>query len=253
MVFCNTCGHEIQQDGSKFCPKCGIHLPQAAPPTATTPSTVSLPVAALAPETSGLAIGSLICGILFFIFPSAIAAVVMGHISRAEIRRSGGRKTGEGMALAGLVLGYIGVSIIPILIIAAIAIPNLLQSKMSANEAAAIAMLEALTESSVMYSTTHGGFPHTISDLRPSAGSPASSSSAADLIDAVLASGVKNGYSFTYAVVASDPSGNVLSYSITASPVTPGATGRRYFFINQTGVIHAEMGRAATADSPPNI
>ena len=41
---------------------------------------------------------------------------IMGHISRAEIRRSGGRKTGDGMALAGLVLGYIGLSIIPLLI-----------------------------------------------------------------------------------------------------------------------------------------
>jgi Domain of unknown function (DUF4190) len=76
-------------------------------------------------ETSGLAIGSLICGILFFLFPSAIAAIVMGHISRSEIRRAAGRKTGAGMALAGLVLGYVGISVAIVLFLTAIAIPNL--------------------------------------------------------------------------------------------------------------------------------
>ena len=204
-------------------------------------------------ERGGMAIGSLVCGCLFFILPSAIAAIVMGHISRAEIRRSGGRKTGDGMALAGLVLGYIGVSIIPILIIAAIAIPNLLRAKMSANETTAIVALQTLNSTAVMYSNSYGGFPHAISELGPSAGGPAPSSSAANLIDAGLASGVKSGYRFAYTVVANDPSGNVRSYSVTASPVTPGATGRRYFFTDETGLIRAETGRVATADSPPII
>ena len=86
------------------------------------------PAPSITPTTSGLAIVSLLCGILFFIFPSAVAAIIFGHISRSDIRRSGGRKTGAGMALQGLSSGYIGVAIIPvILIIAAIAIPNLLR------------------------------------------------------------------------------------------------------------------------------
>jgi len=52
----------------------------------------------MTPTTSGLAIVSLLCGLLFFIFPSAVAAIIFGHISRSDIRRSGGRKTGAGMA-----------------------------------------------------------------------------------------------------------------------------------------------------------
>jgi len=62
--------------------------------------------------TSGLAIVSLLCGILFFIFPAAVAAIIFGYISRSDIRHSGGRKTGAGMALAGLILGYIGIAFI---------------------------------------------------------------------------------------------------------------------------------------------
>jgi len=73
-------------------------------------------------ETSGKAIGSLVCGLLFFFPPSAILAVIMGHLSLSEIRRSAGRLGGRGVAIAGLVLGYAGLSFIPVLIIAAIAI-----------------------------------------------------------------------------------------------------------------------------------
>jgi hypothetical protein len=76
-------------------------LQPETPTNARAPPVVRPPGLPITPEGSGLAIGSLICGILFFIFPSAIAAIVMGHISRAEIRRSEGRKTGAGMALAG--------------------------------------------------------------------------------------------------------------------------------------------------------
>ena len=67
-----------------------------------------------------------------------------------------------------------------ILIISAIAIPNLMRSKISANEAAAIGALRALTESAVMYSNSYGGFPHAISNLGPSGGGPNPSSAAAD-------------------------------------------------------------------------
>ncbi len=101
-----------------------------------------------------------------------------------------------------------------ILIISAIAIPNLMRSKMSANETAAVGALKALTESAVMYSNSYGGFPHSISNLGPG-GSPAPSSAGADLIDSTLSTGVKSGYKFTYAVIAADPAGNVVSYSIT--------------------------------------
>lgn len=63
-----------------------------------------------APQTSSFAIASLVCSIAsWFVIPfvGAIAAVVLGHIARSEIRRSYGLKSGGGMAIAGLVIGYI--------------------------------------------------------------------------------------------------------------------------------------------------
>src|SRR6204780_3514086 len=83
-----------------------------------------------------------------------------------------------------------------ILIIAAIAIPNLMRSKMTANEAAAVETLRTLTSTMVMYSMSYGGVPHNISDLGPVAGSSTPSSASADLVDSVLATGIKSGYKF---------------------------------------------------------
>jgi type IV pilus assembly protein PilA len=137
-----------------------------------------------------------------------------------------------------------------ILIIAAIAIPNLMRSKISANEAASVEALRTLNSSTVMYSMTYGGFPHALSDLGPS-NSSSPSSTAADLIDSVLASGIKSGYRFTYAAGAVDPSGNVLGYTIAASPVTPGQTGQRYFFTDQSGTIRANPTGVADSSSTP--
>ena len=74
--------------------------------------------------TSGKAIASLICGIFTLFFPASIAAIILGHLSLSAIRKSAGRLGGRGVAIAGLVLGYAGITLIPlILIIAAIAIP----------------------------------------------------------------------------------------------------------------------------------
>jgi type IV pilus assembly protein PilA len=138
-----------------------------------------------------------------------------------------------------------------ILIIAAIAIPNLMRSKIQANETAAVGALKALQESTLLYSNTYGGFPHSLSDLGPGAtGTPASSASA-DLIDSVLAGGIKSGYRFTYVPGTTDPAGNVLTYSITASPVTPGSTGQRSFFTDQSGTIRNTASGTADSNSTP--
>src|SRR5260221_2753661 len=84
-----------------------------------------------------------------------------------------------------------------ILIIAAIAIPNLLRSKMAANEASAVATIRTLNTSAVAYSTTYGAYPGKLSNLGPSS-SP--SSTAADLVDSVLGvdPATKSGYTFAY-------------------------------------------------------
>ena len=130
-----------------------------------------------------------------------------------------------------------------ILIIAAIAIPNLLRSKMAANEASAVGSLRTINTSSVAFSTTYGNFPHILGDLGPSS---APTSTAADLIDSALVTGSKSGYTFSYG--AATP---YQQYSIQASPITPGVTGQRYFFTDQSGVIRVNLtSPAVAADNP---
>jgi Domain of unknown function (DUF4190)/Domain of unknown function (DUF1707) len=78
----------------------------------------------VANPTSGLAIGALICGIaeIFTLGFAAIPAVILGHMARQNIRQTGER--GDGMAIAGLVLGYLGIGIWTLIIIALALRPN---------------------------------------------------------------------------------------------------------------------------------
>jgi type II secretory pathway pseudopilin PulG len=194
-------------------------------------------------RASGLAITSLVLGIFFFILPAAILGVILGHIARAQIRDSAGRIKGAGMATAGLVLGYVGVSIIPVLIIAAIAIPNLLRAKMAANESSAVGSLRTLVIAAAQFHVNHNRYPDALENLGPANGGK-STEQRADLIDAPLASGRKSGYLFLYRSVDS-------GYIINADPITAGTTGARHFFTDQTGVILSERDRPADAHSPP--
>ena len=130
-----------------------------------------------------------------------------------------------------------------ILIIAAIAIPNLLRSKMAANEASAVGTLRTINTASVAYSTTYGNYPPALASLGPSS---APTSTTADLIDSAVASGTKSGYGFTFA-----SSTNYQQYSVVASPTTPGTTGQRYFFTDQSGVIRYNLSAVATSNDNP--
>jgi type IV pilus assembly protein PilA len=137
-----------------------------------------------------------------------------------------------------------------ILIIAAIAIPNLLRAKLAANEASAVGSLRTINTSAVAYNITYGGFPQTLLQL----GGPASGSatfSSAQLIDAVLASGTKSGYTFSYTTGSTDATGNILQYTITATPTSVGLTGQRRFFTDQSGVIRGNPTGTASINSTP--
>ncbi len=133
-----------------------------------------------------------------------------------------------------------------ILIIASIAIPNLLRAKMAANEASAVATMRTLNTSAVAYSTTYGAYPTNLTDLGP-ATTPSSTS--ADLVDSVLAKdpATKSGYTFVWKGTGSP----VSAYTLVATPVTKGSSGQRGFFTDQTGVIRADPTGSATASSTP--
>jgi Domain of unknown function (DUF4190) len=72
----------------------------------------------MAPSSSGLAITSMICGILgLCVGLLGVVAVICGHIALSQIKSSAGRLTGRGMALTGLILGYIEIALMLLIII----------------------------------------------------------------------------------------------------------------------------------------
>ena len=120
-------------------------------------------------------------------------------------------------------------------IIAAIAVPNLLQSKAAANEASAISAIRNIVTSHITYSATvgSGSYAASLTVLQT-----------AKLIDSVLGSGTKDGYAFA-------STGSAVAFTVTAAPTVVGSTGTRYFFSDESGVIRYNTGGVATSASSP--
>jgi hypothetical protein len=155
--FCESCGN-LLGPSSQFCDKCGTPVGAATPSPAGSPVRPPEPfVAAAAPpppaapsvapgymppppgygqqppgygqppvgqSTNGLAIASLVLGIVWVLGIGSILAVIFGFVARKQIRESGGRQGGGGMAIAGIVLGFVGVAGLILWIILAIAVTN---------------------------------------------------------------------------------------------------------------------------------
>jgi len=144
-----------------------------------------------------------------------------------------------------------------ILIIAAIAIPNLLRARSAANESSAVASLRAINTSEIIYASTYDGFSTNLASMGSGGASCTTTtiptSTAACLIDDVLAAdpATKSGYTFTYAAVGAGGGGVAPSYSVSASPVAPGSTGLNGFFTDQSGVITVDPSGTATSTSSP--
>jgi type IV pilus assembly protein PilA len=262
-MICSLCAAENPIDG-RYCSKCGALL-QGQPGLPPQPGYHAAPAAPYTgpKATSGKAIGSLICGLIFFFFPSSVVAIILGHLALSDIRRSAGRLTGRGMAIGGLVLGYAGVSLIPVLIIAAIAIPNLLRARIAANEASAVGSLRTIVTAAYGYQDTYSnGYPPSLSAM----GGSAASCDHAALIASELASGQRNGYVFTYvafpaeynsqapqsprAIAAGCTVRGGTTFTVSADPITRGTTGQRSFYSDQTGVLHFRVDGPAGAASP---
>ena len=134
-----------------------------------------------------------------------------------------------------------------ILIIAAIAIPNLLRAKMAANEASAVASLRTLNTVIVAYSTTYATDPSNLASLAPSA---TPSSTSADLVDNLFGRILRSRADIRslYTAVAATP---ITQYSMVATP-SSASTGQRKFFTDQSGVIRQTTdGTTPTASSTP--
>jgi type IV pilus assembly protein PilA len=158
------------------------------------------------------------------------------------------KKSSKGFSLIELLI-----VVAIILIIAAIAIPNLLRSRIAANQASAVGSCRTLNTAEITYSSTYNvGFSTTLDYLAPPTTAGANpTSTAAGLIDSVLGlAHSKSGYSFTYSPGASDSTGHINTYSIWASPITS-STGTNYYFTDHSGVIRQNSTtNAASTDSP---
>jgi type IV pilus assembly protein PilA len=124
-----------------------------------------------------------------------------------------------------------------ILIIASIAVPNFLKSRLRANEASAFASLRMINTAAVTYSMTYPdmGFPAQLTTLGGANPCTVASSTQACLIDDSLSQGNKGGYNFVWTGDGAVPS---VSFLVTGTPLVVGASGQRMFCSDQTGVIH---------------
>jgi type IV pilus assembly protein PilA len=142
-----------------------------------------------------------------------------------------------------------------ILIIAAIAIPSLLQARLAANESSAVGSLNAIKNAEITYYNTYPtvGYADTIGQLGgPSPCTPASTT--ACLLDNFLAtstpgSGGKSGYVFLATGVVTGGAANNTAFVAGGTPITAHSTGNRDFCSTNDGVLRSQMG--STGDTPP--
>jgi len=143
-----------------------------------------------------------------------------------------------------------------ILIIAAIAIPNLLRSRMAANEASAVGSLRTIDTAEMTFTTTYPDVGYAnLANLGGAATSCArptgATSTTACLIDDVLATtAVKSGYNFAAAATGGAPS---VAYTSTALPTVVGQSGQRAFCSDQSGVIRYNAAGTACVNTDPAL
>jgi prepilin-type N-terminal cleavage/methylation domain-containing protein len=148
-----------------------------------------------------------------------------------------------------------------ILIIAAIAIPNLLKSRIAANEASTTSTMRTLNTAEVTFASTYNsGFSDGLNRLgAPASGQPDMNN--ADLVDPVLSgktgtgnntSFIKAGYIFTYVPTGTNTTfGFIAQYNVLADPQARGSSGQRSFFTNESAVIRANATAVATISDNP--
>ena len=264
-VKCSQCGFVGWADAEN-CKKCGASLMQ---PSSAGPSSAGLSSAGPSSAGSyqpppdyryqtgdrggfnadvkkGLAICAMVIGIInLFTFGvlgvGALLGIILSIVALSRIKRNPSRYGGKGLATAGLITSILSVFIIvPVGIIAAIAIPNLLASYKAANEGSAMQSMREISVAESTYQSTHAAYG-TFDQLV-----------AGHLIKGDLATGTRHGYRFTVEIsTAGSP--NQPAFHAVGMPVQYPNSGRRSFFIDESGVIRAadSQGAEATEFDPP--
>jgi type IV pilus assembly protein PilA len=155
-----------------------------------------------------------------------------------------------------------------VVVIAAIAIPNLLRSKVAGNEASAVGSLRNIMSAEAAYKAMYGvGYSNDLSTLGGQADIAQPSCSTALLLDPTLAKGAsgnqteKSGYRFTFtpgtqafqpdsAAPAGCTVGKADGYAVQADPVDPGVSGKRHFCADASGVIRVDLQKQVSVTAP---
>lgn len=240
MKQCTNCRGNLA-DFVVTCPYCGVSqpVPQVA---------MAQPGWGAPPQNSNKAIASLVCGVLFMCAPASIAAVVLGHLALIDIKRTAGQMSGKGMAIAGLVMGYLGIALTTIYIVfMVIMFRTTMGGGIPINEAAAITNMRAYSQALKSYveKCPQQGYPATLIPLGPGAGDCKHS----NLVDLRLAAAVpmRQGYIYQYSTGVTGPE-KITAFALVARPVTPGMSGKRFFYLDESGVIR----ESATQNIGPN-
>lgn len=250
---CPQCGFVGWAD-AESCKKCGAELapqPEYSSDESGPSETVyyAPPAGGFKPDLNQkMAVTAMVFGILNFLFLgifgfTTIAGIVISALAMKKIKRHPHLYGGHPFALTGLIMNIASlVLLIPVIVILSIALPNLYASRRAANEGSAITSLRKIHAAEASYQSTDGrGAFGTLEDLERR-----------NLIAADLASGTRHGFRFRVEVVE-DTGEGLPGFIAVAVPIDYGSTGRRSFFVDETGVIRAadSQGMEATKYDPP--
>ncbi|MBU2103058.1 MAG: DUF4190 domain-containing protein [Candidatus Omnitrophica bacterium] len=187
-------------------------------------------------KTVGMAIASFIFSCLFIIpilgILFSLTAVILGIVALAKISKDKEHLEGQGLAIAGLSLGIIGIVIIPIMlgILAAIAVPNFMRARISAQESAAASAMRIIAAAEVSYESVNSEYA-SLDQL---------ASQEPPYIVSTLASGTMYGYVFT---VVTSPDKNFYAVAV------PESTLSHTFYIDEDGILCKSNDRSGSAVS----
>jgi len=240
---CTNCRGNLA-DFVAVCPYCGVSqpVPQAAVAQAWTST----------PQNSNKAIASLVCGVLFLCAPASIAAIILGHLALVDIKRSAGRITGQGLAIAGLVMGYLGVGLTALYIIFVVFMFRTTMGRdIPKNETAAVDTMRVFDVALKNYAEKcpEQGYPASLTPLGPGRGDCTRANLLKDPRLAVRVP-VRSGYVFEYSTGAPVPQ-KLTVFALVARPLAPGMSGSRYFYLDESGIIRQSPTQNVGPNSKP--
>ena len=113
------------------------------------------------PKASGLAIASMICGLLGFVTLglTGIAAVITGHLANSAIKKANGALAGRGMSITGLITGYLSILIFPVALLSGLMLPVIMKNKMAAERTESIGNVRQIGLALFEFESAYGTFP----------------------------------------------------------------------------------------------